>query len=56
MSHPTRFEGNMDATIVPCIVSVDWLHKKVESREDDHLAVLDTTWFSDKDAIEGFSK
>ncbi|XP_029204374.2 thiosulfate sulfurtransferase-like [Acropora millepora] len=46
----------MDASRLACIVSVDWLHKKVESRKSDHLAVLDTTWFSDKDAIEDFSK
>jgi len=39
----------------PCIVSTDWLNKKLEDKTSD-LAVLDVTWFSDKDAIKDFSK
>lgn len=40
---------------IPCAVSVDWLHKNLGDKRV-HLALVDTTWFSDKDAIEGFSK
>ena len=49
-----RVEGTMTAQI-PCAVSVDWLHKNLGDKRV-HLALVDTTWFSDKDAIEGFSQ
>lgn len=37
------------------VVSTDWLNKKLKNTKGG-LAVLDTTWFSDKDACSDFSK
>ena len=37
------------------VVSTDWLNKELK-KSKGRLAVLDTTWFSDKDACSGFSK
>jgi len=37
------------------VVSTDWLNEKLKNTKGG-LAILDTTWFSDKDACSGFSK
>ena len=37
------------------VVSTDWLIEKLKNSKGG-LVVLDTTWFSDKDACSGFSE
>ena len=39
----------------PCVVSTEWLSEKLTKREGN-LAVLDATWFSNKDYIMDFSE
>ena len=46
---------NMASTSCQSIVSTEWLNKELKNTKGG-LAVLDATWFSDKDACSDFSK
>ena len=45
----------MSSQLYRPVVSTEWLNKELKDRKGG-LAVLDVTWFSDKDACSGFSK
>lgn len=55
IQNDSRFFLNMSSQNANPIVSTSWLNTELNEKKND-LAVIDATWFPDKDASEDFAK